>query len=145
MSLSFTLCKFKSLGPRPIYTFSTTFILVCQKCLFKEVFVLKIFFFMIFQVNLVLFLLQIMRIRQKGATCLPVCPPHVLTTVKSFSYFRWQRLKNKLQFLNRILNREELLCQKDIFLVKLYCLIQNFGMHGNFPNGVVIKIDSQFI
>lgn len=41
---------------------------------------------------------------------------------------RLQKLKNKLQFLNHISNKGELLCQKDFCLAKLYFPIQNVGM-----------------
>jgi len=43
-------------------------------------------------------------------------------------FLRWRRLKSKLQFLNHILNKGELLYLKDICLAKLYFPILSCSM-----------------
>ena len=43
-------------------------------------------------------------------------------------FIRWRRLKSKLQFLNHILNKGELLYLKDICLAKLYFPILSCSM-----------------
>lgn len=126
-----------------MYSFSIPFILVCVGSLFVLFFLSSCFKKKTFLYDFLDWFGSFTFVDNENPVegCdLVVClsTKHSYNWFHNFLYFRWRRLKNKRQFLNHILNREELLCQKDICLAKLYCLIRNSSMHGIFPDGVVI-------